>query len=156
MSALCQVACKLNEKCALRIGSDGRADSYAGYSVEMTRLEGALAAAFQSFDGKHLHQSPYDVAAVLLLGISNNHPFQDGNKRTALQLAVTYLKLHSIELNPSSDNDAVDLVLGSINSPLRWEDLIRHVSDKFREWTQPDRVALNHRSKTSSPFRQAD
>jgi len=39
-----------------------------------------------------------DLAAAYAAGIARNHPFVDGNKRTAWLMAVTFLDLHDFEV----------------------------------------------------------
>lgn len=51
-----------------------------------------VVAAFQSFGGHEPHPEPFDRAAVLLRGITQGHPFTDGNKRTGFLLAPYYLE----------------------------------------------------------------
>lgn len=46
-------------------------------------LESALAQTQASFGGEFLHPTIYEQAAAYLYHISMNHPFIDGNKRTA-------------------------------------------------------------------------
>jgi death-on-curing protein len=43
------------------------------------------------------------LAAALAFGIAKNHPFIDGNKRTALVVARTFLLLNGINLNASQE-----------------------------------------------------
>jgi death-on-curing protein len=43
----------------------------------------ALAAPFQTFEGKDLYPHLIQKAAALAFGIIQGHPFLDGNKRTA-------------------------------------------------------------------------
>ena len=40
----------------------------------------------------------YDLAAAYAHGLARNHPFADGNKRTAFVLAETFLVLHGMVL----------------------------------------------------------
>jgi death-on-curing protein len=54
-------------------------------------VEHIVGAAFQTFAGEQPHPSPFDKAAVLLRGITQGHPFTDGNKRTGFLLALYYL-----------------------------------------------------------------
>ncbi|MGI6611007.1 MAG: type II toxin-antitoxin system death-on-curing family toxin [Limnochordia bacterium] len=54
-------------------------------------LQSALAQPYQTFGGVELYPKTLDKAAVLLFGLTNNHPFVDGNKRTALLTTATYL-----------------------------------------------------------------
>ena len=54
-------------------------------------LASAVNTPFQTFMGNDLYPSIYDKAAHLCYGITNNHPFTDGNKRTALHSMYVYL-----------------------------------------------------------------
>ena len=54
-------------------------------------VEQVVAAAFQTYGGEDPHPGPFDKAAMLLRGITQGHPFADGNKRTGFLLAVYYL-----------------------------------------------------------------
>lgn len=45
-----------------------------------------------------------DLAAAYAAGVARNHPFADGNKRTAWMLAVVFLDLNGLDL----DADIVD------------------------------------------------
>ena len=40
---------------------------------------------------------PYDLAAAYAVGLIQNHPFLDGNKRTGLVAACLFLELHGVE-----------------------------------------------------------
>ena len=44
------------------------------------------------------------LAAAYAYGIARNHPFVDGNKRTALVAARTFLILNGIDLNATQDD----------------------------------------------------
>ena len=55
-------------------------------------LESAISTAFQSFGGYDLYPTVHEKAAQLCRGIAKNHPFLDGNKRTALHCMFIYLK----------------------------------------------------------------
>lgn len=54
-------------------------------------VEQVVAAAFQTYGDYDPHPSPFDKAAMLLRGITQGHPFNDGNKRTGFTLASYYL-----------------------------------------------------------------
>ena len=56
-------------------------------------VEQVVAAAFQTFEDVDPHPGPFDKAAMLLRGITQGHPFTDGNKRTGFLLATYYLRL---------------------------------------------------------------
>lgn len=57
-------------------------------------LESALAAPAATFDGRFLHETAFEMAAAYLVSIAQNHPFIDGNKRTALMAAIAFLGLN--------------------------------------------------------------
>ena len=41
----------------------------------------------------------FDLAAAYAFGVARNHPFVDGNKRTAWVLAPLFIAIHDIELS---------------------------------------------------------
>jgi death-on-curing protein len=43
------------------------------------------------------------MAAAYLCGICRNHPFIDGNKRTAVAAALTFLELNDTEINAGEE-----------------------------------------------------
>lgn len=55
-------------------------------------LESALARPQATFGGKDLYPSIFEKAAALLHSLLKNHPFVDGNKRTALSTTGIFLK----------------------------------------------------------------
>lgn len=73
-------------------------------------LEAALTSPFQTYGGKDLHSGIVDKASALACGIIRNHPFVDGNKRTAFVLLVTFLRLHRYRLTAAEDEIEETLV----------------------------------------------
>lgn len=61
-------------------------------------VESAVARPKVSFGGKYLYNSLFDKAAALLQSLLKNHPFVDGNKRTALTSAGVFLKKNGYKL----------------------------------------------------------
>ena len=57
-------------------------------------LESALAQPEASFGGEWLHPTLHDMAAAYAYHLCQNHPFVDGNKRTALARALVFLELN--------------------------------------------------------------
>ncbi len=47
-----------------------------------------------SFGGEYLHQDIFEMAAAYAFHIAENQPFLDGNKRTALVYALTFLDIN--------------------------------------------------------------
>jgi death-on-curing protein len=58
------------------------------------------------------------LAATYAFGIIKNHPFLDGNKRTALVVAFTFVDVNGVEMN-ASEEDAyrvfMDLAAGQMS-----------------------------------------
>lgn len=54
-------------------------------------LESAVAAPQATFEGEPLIADPVEIAAAYLLYLCRNHPFVDGNKRTALAACLVFL-----------------------------------------------------------------
>ena len=54
-------------------------------------LESAVAAPQATFAGEPLMQDAIEVAAAYLFYLCRNHPFVDGNKRTALAACLVFL-----------------------------------------------------------------
>ena len=61
-------------------------------------LKSATAMPRASFGGDYLHTDIFEMAAAYLFHIVRNHPFLDGNKRTAAVSAVVFLLMNGIEL----------------------------------------------------------
>jgi len=64
---------------------------------DLGRLEAALATQTQNVFGQELYDSPAEKAAALIRGIIADHPFVDGNKRTAMLAGLTFLKLQGVK-----------------------------------------------------------
>lgn len=61
-------------------------------------LESALAQPEASFAGEWLHRDLFEMAAAYAFHLAGNHPFLDGNKRTALAAALVFLKTNGISV----------------------------------------------------------
>jgi death-on-curing protein len=78
-------------------------------------LESAVAAPQATMMGQPLINDPIEIAAAYLFYICRNHPFVDGNKRTALAACLTFL--------------AENKLLPSEKLPLKdWENLVLDVA----------------------------
>lgn len=55
-------------------------------------LYSALEAPKASFGGKEMYPSIYEKAAAYLYHLARNHPFNDGNKRTAYVAALAFME----------------------------------------------------------------
>jgi death-on-curing protein len=72
-------------------GSDGIRD--------MNLLSSAIAMPYAVFSDSFLHSDIFEMAAAYALHICRNHPFVDGNKRTALASALVFLELNGISIS---------------------------------------------------------
>lgn len=61
-------------------------------------LQSAAAQPEASFGEEWLHEDIFGMAAAYAFHICNNHPFVDGNKRTALASALVFLEMNGISL----------------------------------------------------------
>ena len=65
-------------------------------------LASAVLTPQSNFGGKSPYADIVEIAAAYLFYICRNHPFVDGNKRTAMMTAIVFLRLNGIE--PVSDS----------------------------------------------------
>ena len=79
-----------------------------------------------SFDGEHLNDL-FEMAASYIICLTIRHPFVDGNERTALASALTFLYLNGYEIEESYDLELADLVLGFISKDISKEDIAKHL-----------------------------
>jgi death-on-curing protein len=68
---------------------------------DITLLSSAVAMPYASFSGDFLHGDIYEMAAAYAFHICRNHPFIDGNKRTALASALVFLEINGVSLSDS-------------------------------------------------------
>jgi death on curing protein len=76
-------------------------------------LPSAVLTPQSTFGGKSPYSDIIEVAAAYLFYICRNHPFVDGNKRTAMMAAIVSLRLNGIEPLPDT---------------AEWEKLMLHVA----------------------------
>lgn len=73
--------------------------------VSGVRDEGMLESALARPIQKEIYGQPdlYELAAAYLFGIAKNHPFVDGNKRTALAAADLFLYFNDLSLEAGQE-----------------------------------------------------
>jgi death-on-curing protein len=62
-------------------------------------LESAVGTPQAGFGGEYLHKDLFEMAAAYLFHLVKNHPFVDGNKRTGLAAALTFLDMNGLKLD---------------------------------------------------------
>ena len=70
-------------------GSDGVRD--------MGRLEAVVATQYQEVFGQELYEGVHQKSAAMIRGIVGDHPFSDGNKRTAMLVGLTFLEANGAQ-----------------------------------------------------------
>lgn len=85
---------------------------------DMGLLDSALARPRATFESKDLYPNLWHKAAALMHSLIKNHPFVDGNKRTALTATGLFLELNGHTMTATND-EALDftrrVVLGQID-----------------------------------------
>lgn len=91
-------------------------------------IESALARPQSSFDDADLYPDIYSKAAALLQSLLKNHPFIDGNKRTALTSAGIFLELNAVILT-NYHQDEVEFAIRVDNQNLTLEQIAKWLQD---------------------------
>jgi death-on-curing protein len=92
-------------------------------------LESAAHRPAAAMFGQEAYSDLFDKAAALLQSLAINHPFVDGNKRTAWTSCAVFLALNDVQLRP--DIDAAErLVIGVATGEL--ED-VKVISEALRD-----------------------
>jgi death-on-curing protein len=73
---------------------------------DVALLESAVAAPQATMMGQPLFSDPVEVAAAYLFYLCRNHPFIDGNKRTALATCLVFLSENGLLPVETLDADA--------------------------------------------------
>jgi len=92
-----EIVKEIHSEAILRFGgSDGLRDA--------ALLESAVAAPQASIGGSSPFEDVVEVAGAYLFYLCRNHPFVDGNKRTALGACLVFLRLNGVEPPPDGPN----------------------------------------------------
>lgn len=73
---------------------------------EVALLESAVAAPQATMMGEPVFSEPVEIAAAYLFYLCRNHPFVDGNKRTALATCLVFLSENELLPEETLDTDA--------------------------------------------------
>lgn len=96
-------------------------------------LEAAVAAPQATFGGNALIKDVIDIAAAYLFYLCRNHPFNDGNKRTALATCLVFLEANDELPDPDLPGERID----------EWELLILDIAA-----SRVDRAVASRRFRT--------
>jgi death on curing protein len=96
---------------------------------DLAALESAVAQAQAGLGAQLFHRDVFEQAAAYAFHISQNQPFVDGNKRTALVAASVFLDLNEIELAESDDlHDAMIAIAEKRRDKLGLADIFKKLS----------------------------
>lgn len=103
-------------------------------------LESAVAAPRASYAGEPLITNVIELGAAYLFYLCRNHPFVDGNKRTALAACLVFLQINDALPDPDLPGRDID----------DWEALVMDVAA-----SREDRAGLSRRLKALLRRKQA-
>lgn len=90
------------------------------------RDEGALLAAlgrpFQTFDQHELYPTPIEKSAAIFESMIINHPFIDGNKRTAYILLRYVLSLYNFDIMAFED-EKYEMTIAASTGQIRFDEI---------------------------------
>lgn len=119
----------LNQSEVLAIHADQIVSLGGTVGVRDARLlESALAQPEATFSGQFLHSTIYEQAAAYLFHLAKNHPFIDGNKRTAFAVMDTFLRVNGYELTLTNE-EAYALVMDVATSRIDKTALSRQLEE---------------------------
>lgn len=94
-------------------------------------LESALARPFATFDNQDLYKNPIEKASAILESIAINHPFIDGNKRTAYTLMRLILLENNLDIS-ASQQDKYDFVIAVSTGKYRFEEINNWIQSNIK------------------------
>lgn len=95
-------------------------------------LESALARPFATFDNNDLYPNPTEKASAILESIVINHPFIDGNKRTAYTLMRLILLENGLDIFASQESK-YDLVISASTGKFRFDEIKNWIQSNLKK-----------------------
>jgi len=95
-------------------------------------LDSALAQPQATFFGELLHPTIGEQAAAYLYHLAQNHPFLDGNKRTAFATVIAFLGINGYDLNLTQEK-AFDLVMQVARGQMSKEEIAILIGEHLKE-----------------------
>lgn len=93
-------------------------------------LRSALARPYMTFDQQELYPTPASKAAAIFESIVINHPFMDGNKRTAFLLLRLILQDADYDVSASED-DKYEMTISASMGKLRFEGIVSWIEERL-------------------------
>ena len=92
----CEDICRIHERSIEKFGG-----SFGVRSQEL--LESAASMPMSGFGDTLFHETIYEMAAAYMFHLIKNHPFVDGNKRTALATMEVFLGINGYKVEVSHE-----------------------------------------------------
>jgi death on curing protein len=100
---------------------------------DLGMLLSALGRSQATFDKKELYPDLFSRAAALMDSLVRNHPFVDGNKRTAITAAALFLRFNGLRL-VVENAEMVRFTLACAQS----QSSLDEITDWFRQYSKND------------------
>lgn len=94
-------------------------------------LESALSRPYLTFDQKELYPTPAGKAAAIFESIISNHPFLDGNKRSAYVIMRMLLMEQGADIQAKED-DKYDFVIAAASGELSFDAIKEWITNHLR------------------------
>lgn len=92
-------------------------------------LQSAVARPRATFDGNELYPDIFLKAAAIMESLARNHPFLDGNKRTAISATGVFLAINGLRLEATQKElvrFSLDMAVGKLSNAAVVEWLKKH------------------------------
>ena len=90
---------------------------------DLDGLKSALERPLQTFDNTELYPAILEKVAAVLESILINHPFVDGNKRTAYAIARIVLLQNRRDIN-ATEQDKYQLIVGIAAGDIKFDEIL--------------------------------
>jgi death on curing protein len=107
----------------------------AGGIRDIGLLESAIHRPFATFHDTELYPSPEEKAAAILESILINHPFIDGNKRTAYVLARLILLEYNLQIK-ATEEEKYAMVIAASKGEIRFAEIKDWIRDHLESKSQ--------------------
>lgn len=97
-------------------------------------VEACTEAPKSSFGGEYLYDL-FGMAAAYITCLTMRHPFVDGNKRTALASALTFLYLNGYTVEERYDEDLADLTIHFVTKKIDKTELSKSLEERAKKIT---------------------
>ena len=99
-------------------------------------LESSVQRPFQMFNQKELYPEPVDKAAAILESIISNHPFLDGNKRTAYVVARLVLRTSNLDIKATQE-EKYEFVMSAAKGEIRFDQIKQWLTNHIEPGNEP-------------------